>query len=140
MDAGGSALARAISVHPEQTSLGFADVVGHWTPSVFVWLMLAVSATVYTAGVSRLWSHAGRGRGIRVRETAAYGAGLLSLVIALVSPLDYLSDISFYAHMSQHEILMLVAAPLVALGRPMIAGMWALPVGARHTVAELTQG
>jgi putative membrane protein len=31
--------------------------------------------------------------------------------------------------MTQHELLMLVAAPLVVLGRPMIAFLWALPLG-----------
>jgi len=30
--------------------------------------------------------------------------------------------------MSQHEILMLVAAPLLVLGRPLIAFLWALPL------------
>jgi putative membrane protein len=31
--------------------------------------------------------------------------------------------------MTQHELLMLVAAPLIVLGRPLIAFMWALPLG-----------
>jgi putative membrane protein len=34
----------------------------------------------------------------------------------------------FSAHMTQHEVLMLVAAPLLVLGRPLIAFLWALPL------------
>jgi len=44
-----------------------------------------------------------------------------------------MGEVLFSAHMTQHEILMLVAAPLVVLGRPVVAFLWALPVaGARR--------
>jgi putative membrane protein len=39
-----------------------------------------------------------------------------------------LGEVLFSAHMTQHELLMLVAAPLVVLGRPVIAFLWALPL------------
>src|SRR4051812_48063411 len=81
----------------------------------------------------------GRGSGIRRGEVAAYAMGIVSLVVALVSPLDYLSDIVFFAHMAQHEILMLVAAPLVVLGRPMIALLWALGPALRQKVGAAVQ-
>jgi putative membrane protein len=127
------------SSHPDHEALGFGEVMRHWTLNGFVWLMLGAGASLYVAGVRRLWRHAGRGHGIGVGETAAYAAGIASLLVALVSPLDYLSDLSFFAHMSQHEILMLVSAPLIALGRPMIAAMWALPVGPRRALARLSR-
>lgn len=38
--------------------------------------------------------------------------------------------------MTQHEILMLVAAPLLVLGRPLAAFVWSLPSAQRHTVAK----
>jgi cytochrome c oxidase assembly factor CtaG len=37
-------------------------------------------------------------------------------------------QVLFSAHMTQHEILMLVAAPLLVLGRPLITFLWALPL------------
>jgi cytochrome c oxidase assembly factor CtaG len=114
-----------------------AEWLRHWTLDGFVMLVLVASASIYTLGVSRLWLHAGKGHGIRPWETISYAAGITSLVIALASPLDYLSDISFFAHMSQHEILMLVAAPLIVLGRPMIAAMWAPPARPRAAVASV---
>ena len=47
--------------------------------------------------------------------------------LALLSPLDHASDVLFSAHMAQHELLMVVAAPLIALARPMAPVLWALP-------------
>jgi putative membrane protein len=39
-----------------------------------------------------------------------------------------MGEVLFSAHMTQHELLMLVAAPLVVLGRPVVAFLWALPL------------
>jgi putative membrane protein len=49
------------------------------------------------------------------------------LVLAVLSPLERISTRSFAAHMVQHEVLMLVAAPLLVLGRPLAA--WREPAG-----------
>jgi putative membrane protein len=54
------------------------------------------------------------------------------LLVALISPLDVLSDALFAAHMTQHELLMLVAAPLMVIGRPWIAFLWSLPAPLRN--------
>jgi putative membrane protein len=40
-------------------------------------------------------------------------------------------------HMTQHEILMLVAAPLIVLGRPFVAAAWALPRNPNSTGGSL---
>jgi cytochrome c oxidase assembly factor CtaG/cytochrome c2 len=45
----------------------------------------------------------------------------------------------FSAHMLQHEILMVVAAPLLVLGRPLIAWVWGLPLAGRHKLARLSK-
>src|SRR5690606_3995771 len=49
------------------------------------------------------------------------------LFLALATPLDPLGGSLFSAHMVQHELLMLLAAPLLVLGAPMVAFLWALP-------------
>jgi putative membrane protein len=59
--------------------------------------------------------------------------------MALVSPLDALGDILFSAHMAQHEVLMLLAAPLMVLGRPLIPILWALPRRARERAGAWTK-
>lgn len=104
------------------------DLLTTWGFEPFVIVCLALSAWVYWRGVRRLWRSAEAGRGIRRREAWAYAGGWLALFVALVSPLHPLGRVLFSAHMTQHEILMLVAAPLVVLGRPVIAFLWALPV------------
>jgi putative membrane protein len=90
---------------------------------------LCLSGFIYARGVHRLWSATRKGRGIREWEAWCFAAGWLSIVLALVSPLHQLGQWLFSAHMTQHEILMLMAAPLIVLGRPAMAFLWALPAG-----------
>jgi putative membrane protein len=92
------------------------------------WLLalLAASVALYAIGVRRLWRRAGRGRGITVAHTARFAAGWLVLCAALVSPIDTLGAALFSVHMVQHELLMVVAAPLLVLSRPFEAWTWAL--------------
>jgi putative membrane protein len=78
-------------------------------------------------------------RGIREWEALAFATGWLALFVALVSPLDALGGVLFSAHMAQHEVLMLVAAPLVVLGRPLVVFLWALPARRREAVGRWTQ-
>jgi cytochrome c oxidase assembly factor CtaG len=58
-------------------------------------------------------------------QAAAFAGGLTVLVISLVSPLDFLSEELFSAHMVQHLLLMLVAAPLFVVGHFPLALSWA---------------
>src|SRR4029453_16223165 len=60
----------------------------------------------------------------------------LAFVIALVSPLDALSGALFSAHMTQHMVLMLLAAPLLALSAIPTVALWALPRGWAHAVGR----
>jgi putative membrane protein len=61
------------------------------------------------------------------REARCFFAGWLVLVLALLSPVHPLSSVLFWVHMTQHELLMVVAAPLMVLGRPAMVMLWALP-------------
>lgn len=47
-----------------------------------------------------------------------FGAGLLTIFIALQSPIDTFSDQLFSMHMVQHLLLVLIAPPLLLLGTP----------------------
>lgn len=97
--------------------------------------VVATSVT-YAIGVTRLWRAAGLGHGVRPWQAAVFAAGELALLVALVSPLDALADVVFSAHMAQHEVLMLVAAPLLVVGRPLTAMLWAFPKEARQAIAR----
>src|ERR1051325_10888725 len=60
---------------------------------------------------------AARLRHLRRLQFVGLAGGWLALTGALATPLDELAETSLSAHMLQHEILILVAAPLLALGR-----------------------
>jgi putative membrane protein len=60
---------------------------------------------------------AARSRHLRRLQFVGLAGGWLALTGALATPLDELAETSLSAHMLQHEILILVAAPLLALGR-----------------------
>jgi putative membrane protein len=99
---------------------------------MFVSSLLALSAAAYAAGVARLWRNAGIGQGVRIAQAIAFASGSAVIALALLSPLDAWSERLLSAHMIQHELLMLVAAPLVAMSAPLIALLWLLPPTARR--------
>jgi cytochrome c oxidase assembly factor CtaG len=103
-----------------------------WEPVTLV--LLLVSLAVYVRGVRALWRRAGPGGGIARWEAAAFIVGLLSLACALLSPLTWLSSILFSAHMTQHEMLMLVSAPLLVFGKPLLAFLWSFPSARRESL------
>ncbi|HEV3469479.1 MAG TPA: cytochrome c oxidase assembly protein [Pyrinomonadaceae bacterium] len=107
---------------------GPADLLRTWGLDPLVLAGLGLSGWLYWRGVRRLWRSAEAGRGLRRWEAWCFAGGWAALFVALVSPLHPLGEVLFSAHMTQHEVLMLVAAPLLVLGRPVVAFLWALPV------------
>jgi putative membrane protein len=107
-----------------------------WTFDPLTVTLMAASAAAYGLGVRAAWRHGGAGAGFRSWHVAAFCGGLLALAVALISPLAWLSDVLFSAHMTQHEILMLVAAPLLVIGRPLLAMLWAVPEHRRAEIAH----
>jgi putative membrane protein len=101
---------------------------------------LALAAWLYLRGLRSLWQASAAGHGIRRWEAMAFGAGWLTLSVALVSPLHPLGSVLFSAHMAQHELLMVVAAPLFVLGRPLVPWLWGLPLAWRHSIARWGKG
>jgi cytochrome c oxidase assembly factor CtaG len=65
-----------------------------------------------------------------------FAAGWIVLVAALVSPLHELGEHGFAAHMFEHELLMLVAAPLLVLAQPSAILLWAFPATARRGIGR----
>jgi cytochrome c oxidase assembly factor CtaG len=105
----------------------FAELLKTWSFDPLIIISLILSAWIYLRGVFNLWRSSGFGHGINGWETAAFAGGWISLFIALVSPLHPWGEVLFSAHMTQHEILMLVSAPLFVLSRPFLATLWAMP-------------
>jgi putative membrane protein len=110
-----------------------------WNLEPWLLLLLALSAFLYARGTMRLWSRAGRGRGITTWQCVRFALGWLALVAALVSPLDGWGERSFALHMIQHEMLMVVAAPLLVTARPLEAFTWALDAAWRRPFASVAR-
>lgn len=110
-----------------------------WNLAPWLLALMALSAIGYALGLRRLWRQAGRGRGITGVQAGAFALGWLALAAALVSPLDALGGRLFSAHMVQHELLMVIAAPLLVLARPLVAWTWALPLAQRRIVGRWFQ-
>ena len=102
-------------------------------------IAIVVSVALYGVGVARLWRSASIGRGISVRNVAAFATGCLVLAIALLGPLDLWAAHSFAAHMLQHETLMLMAAPLLVAGRPLAAWTWTLAPAGKRAVNKIVR-
>jgi cytochrome c oxidase assembly factor CtaG len=73
-------------------------------------------------------------------RATAYFAGLAALAVALLGPPDHFNGVLFWVHMVQHLLLMLVAAPLLVLGRPVSLFLLALPPGPRRRVLRAALG
>jgi putative membrane protein len=122
---------RAPEPHDLWTAWSFA-------PTVVVGLLL--TSWLYARGVRALWHAAGVGRGIPRWRVACFGAGIATLAIALLSPIDGVAAALFSVHMIQHMLLVVVAAPLLVLGDPALASIWALRIGARRGVGAWWRG
>jgi putative membrane protein len=105
----------------------YAELWRTWGLEPGVLVPLALAAGLYAVGVRRLWRASAPGRGVSRGEAWCYAGGVLALFVALVSPLHPWGQVLFSAHMTQHEVLMLVAAPLLVLGRPLVPYLWAMP-------------
>lgn len=88
----------------------------NWDPVLL--LNLGILWWLYGRGLARLWSRAGVGNGVSVGRPLAFLGGIAVVFAALVSPLDALSGQLASAHMVQHLLLMMVAAPLFVIGAP----------------------
>ena len=112
-----------------------------WTLTTSAWdarpevaATLVLVAGAYAIGWSRL---ARRGEPVSRWRLAAAGAGVLSLAVALLSPLDRMAHASFAVHMVQHLLLIAVAAPLLLLADPFAALLWVLPSPLRAAAGRL---
>jgi putative membrane protein len=99
--------------------------------------LLAIAATLYAVGFAKLLPHVHARREL-IWRAAAFAAGWMALALALLSPLDAAAGSSFALHMIQHETLMLIAAPLLVLGRGLPTFIWALPHESRLALGRMT--
>lgn len=93
-----------------------------------------VAVAAYLAGVRRL---AARGRRWPVSTTAAFITGVGCIWIAVGSGLAAYDDVSAPIHVVQHALLMMVAPPLMAIGRPITLAIQASPRRAQVRIVKV---
>jgi putative membrane protein len=120
-------------------ALDALGTTGAWTYDPWIVVPLYTSAILYLVGCRRLWRQAGHGRGVRHWQAVCFWSGWTILALALLSPLHWLGERLFVAHMVEHEALMVVAAPLLAVARPVGAFLWALPQRWRRNLGSAAQ-
>lgn len=99
---------------------------------------VVVAAAWYWRGSrrSRLRAVSTRRRDVPWRGLS-FAAALVTIVVALDSPLERAAETFFWAHMLQHVLLMTIAAPLVVVGAPWLRCWRPFPLGFRRTVARM---
>ena len=93
----------------------------HWRWEVIA--VLLVFGAVYIRGWLRLKKIRGDAQ---VSHLVFYALALAAIGSALLSPLDDLASYLLIAHMAQHELLMMLAPPLILLAKPVPVLMWGL--------------
>ncbi len=91
------------------------DVWGAWNLDPILLAGLVSAVWAYRRGAT-----CGR-RHVEAWRATCFTGAVVTVGVALVSPLDALSGALASAHMVQHVLLLLVAAPLLALSTPMDA-------------------
>lgn len=102
-----------------------------------LWTAWHTEPVLITGFIVAAWAYRrGHARGPRrapdIWRARCFAAALLALGLALVSPLDALSGALASAHMVQHVMLVLVAAPLLALSAPSSALLRGSPLVVRQ--------
>lgn len=90
-----------------------------WTFEPTIWLGIIALHGGYLLLVGPFRSKFPTSQPITSRQLTFWTLGILTLIVALITPLSLLADAYlFSAHMLQHLLLTLVAAPLMLLGLP----------------------
>lgn len=110
-----------------------ADATG-WHFDPLVGTLLLASATLQSVGLVRM--DAARATIAPPWRICAYACAIVTLLVALLSPLDARADTHFSWHMLQHLLLMLVAAPLLAMSNAHFVALFAFPKSWRRHVGR----
>jgi putative membrane protein len=89
------------------------DVWGAWNLDPALLLSFFLAVWVYRRG-----ERGARRRDAHIWRATFFAGALTAIAVALVSPIDAMSSALASAHMAQHVLLVLVAAPLLALSAP----------------------
>jgi putative membrane protein len=131
-------LAVALSAAAHSTE-GADSTTPGWTFDAWIVTPLVVSGLLFIVGWTRLRARSHGDTKRWWRRAALFAGGWGVVAAALVSPLHAAGERSFAAHMLEHELLMLLGAPLLVLAEPLVVMLWALPSGVRRGAGALVR-
>ncbi len=99
--------------------------------------VLLIAGILYTTGWRRIAQRSSSSKLATKRKLVAYLSGLVTLALALISPIDWLGGQLLFMHMIQHKLIVMIAAPLLWLGNPFPFMLWGMPVFLRTRVSTL---
>lgn len=108
------------------------DLWAAWSPDPWTTASLALACALYAVGVLRR-----RVQPPSARPDVLFVAGIGALALALLSPLDTASAALASAHMVQHLVVVLVAAPLLAASEPGATLLRGAPWRLRRAVGRI---
>jgi cytochrome c oxidase assembly factor CtaG len=108
------------------------------SPSLCCAIGALASAMLYGAGLTRLWGCAGAGRGVSFIQVTCFILGWCAAALPAITALHVLGRQVFVLHMLEHELLMVVAAPLLILARPLPVFLWGLPAPTRRALRAVS--
>ncbi len=110
--------------------MDFTSLLTEWSFQPLVTVGLLASAFLYVRGLDYSLRH-GIGEPVPLWRVLCFFAGLLLVLIAIESVVDVEAGQLLWVHMVQHDLLTMLAPPLLLLGLP-VWPMWrAIPRGAR---------
>ncbi|NNM75192.1 cytochrome c oxidase assembly protein [Enterovirga aerilata] len=113
------------------------DAWAFWSLDPLVLVPLLAAHWLYGRGLS-VWRrrHGGLPAALPGWRVVSFLMGEFLLFVALVSPVDAVSETILSAHMVQHVLLVAAAPPLLVLGRPHLAWAAGLPSGLRAPLLQ----
>lgn len=105
----------------------------HWRPDVL--LGLVFFGFIFVRGwlyLRRKSSHVAK-----IWQLASYVIGIISIGVAVLSPIDALASRLLSMHMVQHLLLLMVAPLFILLANPLAAFLWGLPGRTRRGIGCL---
>jgi len=112
------------------------DLWAHWSLDPLIITGLLLTILLYMRGWRMLAGRTEKPSPALKRRAWWFAGGMGTLIIALISPVDGLAEELFSMHMVQHNLLMLVAAPLLVLSYPLPATLLALPGQMRRAIGR----
>src|SRR5258707_8504542 len=100
-------------------------VFSSWDLNLWVLIPTPIVGLLYVLGWRQLRSLAPHRFGLS--QLMAFHAGLVTILFALISPLDAFAGWLLTVHMIQHLLLMMAAPPLILYGAPYLPLLFGLP-------------